>query len=166
MRAAAGVFAIAVMALGCLSGSSLAQTEEKATVQHDVEESIICPCPNCSVLLLSTCFCGKAQETKQEIREMAAQGMSSDEIVTSFVERYGERIRAKPEERGFNLVGYWFPTAALLGGAVAVGLFIRRAVKRGKKPAPEEPPALSDDKPSEPMDEYEERLQRELRSLG
>lgn len=165
---------LAFLALLLPVSAAVSQGQESRDVTpvcEEVESRIICPCPDCSVKLLSTCFCGNAQKTKEQVKKMAAEeGLTADQIVAAFVEEYGEEIRAQPEEKGFNLVGYWFPTAALLAGGVAVAIFLRRAVQRGRRDgsAGETVPhgETPEDSPGEAVDEYEERLQRELKSLS
>jgi cytochrome c-type biogenesis protein CcmH len=163
--------AVSALVLGALGSTGAADEPEAppdpAQMEREVAKEIMCPCPNCSSKLLSATFCGNAEKAKSEIRAMAAGGMTKEQIIADFVNRYGEEILAKPKERGFNLVGYWLPMATLVLGLVAVGLFLRRAVRRGREPEPAPArPVDPEEKPREPLDEYEERLRRELRSLG
>jgi cytochrome c-type biogenesis protein CcmH/NrfF len=167
MRSWIPLLVLAVVALSLGSSAADKPAQEKlspAQMEAEVAKEIMNPCENCGGNLLSASFCGGAMKAKNEIRTMAAQGMTEDQIIADFVERYGQEILAKPEERGFNLVVYWLPGVVLLLGVVAVGLFVRRAIKRGREPVPvaaSVPGARSD----EVVDEYEERLRRELESL-
>jgi cytochrome c-type biogenesis protein CcmH/NrfF len=161
------VLAVVALALGSLAAEEPAQeTLDPAQMEAEVAKEIMNPCENCGSNLLSGAFCGGAMKAKNEIRTMASQGMTESQIIADFVERYGEEVLAKPEEKGFNLVVYWLPGVVLLLGVVVVGLFVRRAIKRGKEPVPVAASAPASVAHSDGVvDEYEERLRRELESL-
>lgn len=161
------LLAVVALALGSLAAEEPAQEKlDPAQMEAEVAKEIMNPCENCGTNLLSASFCGGAMKAKAEIRAMAAQGMAKDQIIADFVERYGEEVLAKPEEKGFNLVVYWLPGVVLLLSVVIMGLFVRRAIKRGREPVPvaaSVPASVTH--ADEVVDEYEERLRRELESL-
>jgi cytochrome c-type biogenesis protein CcmH len=176
MRSAT-VLVLALLVLGA------ALVPAQAVKESEVTAELMCPCPNCGGKQLSACYCGEAMKAKEEIHQMIEQGKTKEEIVASFVERYGEWILSKPEEKGFNLVGYWLPTVGLLVGAGAVGIFLRRAIRRGRasgraaaETGPQDgepgggrtsgaPGAGSEGAEPAADDLYEERLRRELEEL-
>lgn len=170
MRPRALLFALAVAALALSSmaaGDPAQETPDPAQVEAEVARAIKNPCENCGTKVLSASFCGEAEKAKREIHDMATRGMTKEQIIADFVDRYGVQILAKPEERGFNLVVYWLPSAVLLLGGVVVGLFVNRAVKRGRQSVPAKSSApVAEAEHSDAADEYEERLRRELESLG
>ena len=55
--------------------------------------------------------------------------IGTSEILDAFESTYGEHIRMAPPKRGFNLVGWLTPFAALLIGAIGV-LFLLRSWRR------------------------------------
>lgn len=67
-----------------------------------------------------------AREMKQVVRDQIAAGRSDEEVKAYFVARYGEFVLLSPEPRGFNLVVYILPVAALLIGAGVVAAVIMR----------------------------------------
>jgi len=87
-------------------------------------------------------------------------GQSGHQIVDAFVAEHGESILMSPPQRGFNLVGYFFPGTALLAAGVLLFVALRRwtrlAVDRPAV-APARGPAAS---PAEL-----ERLRRELEQI-
>jgi len=165
--------------------------QETRVAEEEITEKVICPCPDCSVKLLSTCFCGAAENAKTEIRALIAEGKSADEVLEAFIEsaakgrlaregktevqidallqepgaarKYGQWVLAAPEEKGFNLLGYWLPIGALLVGGVGVLFFLRRAVSRGRAHAGPPPPDRA--AAAAPEDPYNERIRRELETL-
>lgn len=113
-----------------------AQLEERAL---KLENEIMAPC----------CFGGTltqhaesplTQEMKARIRLYLRQGMNDEKIIQTMVNFYGQklnlpknqwqRIRATPAAKGFNLLVWFLPFLALIGGAVLVTWIIRRFLKK------------------------------------
>ena len=65
--------------------------------------------------------CTYSPELHREIVAMNEQGMTPDQIIDAFVEKYGEQALMAPKPEGFNLAGYLVPGAAigLAGGLLA-----------------------------------------------
>ena len=91
-----------------------------------MERQIACPCP--CTLDIFTCrtsmpSCGFAPRLHRDVVRLVEGGYSADEIVAAFQDTYGEHILMAPPKRGFNLVGWVMPFAAIGAGAlVIVGL--------------------------------------------
>jgi hypothetical protein len=68
--------------------------------------------------------------------ERLAAGDSPEQVREYFVARYGEWILLAPRRRGFNLLVWGFPIAAVVVGFVAVAFLLRRWTRR---PAPAPP---------------------------
>jgi cytochrome c-type biogenesis protein CcmH len=66
------------------------------------------------------------------VRDQLAAGRTPDEVKDYFVAKYGEWILLEPEPRGFNVLVYILPIAAVLGGIAVVVV----AVRRWSRPAP------------------------------
>lgn len=83
-------------------------------------------CPICEMEPLDTCGTSTCVLWRQQIREELEAGRTSDEIITGFVERYGDRVVGIPEDpflRGLSLFG---PIAiGLLGLIVGTVTFLR-----------------------------------------
>jgi cytochrome c-type biogenesis protein CcmH/NrfF len=71
----------------------------------------------------------KADELRAEIRAMAAAGSSDEQIKTALTARYTMRILSLPEG-SLAMWLWWAPVLATAGGLLAVGLAIRRMLRR------------------------------------
>src|SRR5262245_58601346 len=90
------------------------------------------------------------------IRERLAAGETPDQIKAYFVEKYGEWILLAPPRRGFTLLVWIVPYAALLVGVLIVIVVVRRWSRR---------PAVAPAAPR-PVDEaMRQRIQRELAEM-
>jgi cytochrome c-type biogenesis protein CcmH len=96
---------------------------------------------------------------KKEIAERLARGEDADTILAAFRARYGEKVLSAPTFRGFNWLAWLTPFAAVLAGALAVTVVIRRWVRVGPPAAPPAPP------PTPADDALRRRLARELEDL-
>ncbi len=144
-----------LMSLVLLPGTPVFAQE--ATVS-DIAKELMCQCPNC-VMVLSDCDCGFQEEMIAEIEEQLALGKSQQEILDYFVAKYGEQVLASPPKRGFNLVVWILPFAAILGGGVVIYLAVRAWVRRGSQP-----PSVT--KAEEEEEEYQEQLEKELEEFS
>ncbi|HEX6988497.1 MAG TPA: cytochrome c-type biogenesis protein CcmH [Bacillota bacterium] len=66
-------------------------------------------------------------QMRAEIRRMLEQGLSGDQIVEQYVDRYGSWVLITPPLRGFGALAYVVPAAGLLAGA----LVLRRLLRAG-----------------------------------
>jgi cytochrome c-type biogenesis protein CcmH len=90
-----------------------------------VTAKIICDC-GCSNLTIKECTCGKADRVRADVRARLESGQTPEQIVSGYVDEFGEQILAAPTTQGFNLVGWIAPFAALLLAATFLVLAIRR----------------------------------------
>jgi cytochrome c-type biogenesis protein CcmH len=93
-----------------------------------VERNLRCQC-GCT-LDVYTCrttdfSCQVSPAMHADIKSLVEGGYTAQEILDSFVDTYGERALMAPRPRGFNLLGYVAPFAALAAGAVAVSVVLR-----------------------------------------
>jgi cytochrome c-type biogenesis protein CcmH len=147
----AGASLVAVLVLlvrysGAASGVPAADLEERV---YAVASQLRCVvCQNLSVADSPSDL---AKEMRNLVRELLQQGKSPEEIKAYFVSRYGDFVLLEPPKRGFNLLVWGLPFAALLVGAGGIYLVARRWAERGQQAAP----------PLDPV--YAERVRRELR---
>lgn len=71
----------------------------------------------------------KSEELRAEIKALIAAGRTDEEIKRTFVDRYTTKILAIPEG-AHGLWLWWTPIAALAAGLLAVGLYLRRSMKK------------------------------------
>ena len=101
----------------------------------DLEAELVCPV--CETTLDQS-NAPVALRMKTFIRVRIAAGDTEQEIKDALVAEFGPEVLAEPPEGGFGLLAWLLPLAALVGGAIAVGLLIRRWSRRT---APREPAA-------------------------
>ncbi len=131
-----------------------------AATTQEVEEALTCQC-GCGLTVHSCNHlqCGFAVPAKKTIAELTAQGQGKEEITTSFVSRYGEKVLSAPTTTGFNLAAWVTPFAALLAGGVLIGLMSFRWARRPQADSAEPHPISSS------TDVYREQLKKELESF-
>jgi cytochrome c-type biogenesis protein CcmH len=108
-------------------------------------------CVVCQNLSVADSPSDLAKEMRNLVRELLQQGKTPEEIMAYFQSRYGDFVLLEPPKRGFNLLVWGLPFAALLAGACGVYLVAKRWTVRGHEAAP-------------PLDSaYAEQVRRELR---
>jgi len=118
-------------------------------------------CPVCENTPLDVCPTQACAEWRSLIREKLAQGWSADQIKTYFAQQYGDRVLAAPPARGLNWLVYVIPPLAFLLGV----FLLYRAFKAWRTPQPAQPvPASAAIDPAD-EDEYEKKIEEELRKL-
>jgi cytochrome c-type biogenesis protein CcmH len=87
-------------------------------VQADLEAEIVCPTCKTTLDQSSSPI---ATRMKTYIRERIAAGDSASEIKAQLVDQFGPAVLAEPPKRGFDLLAWLLPLAALAIGVVVVG---------------------------------------------
>ena len=105
-------------------------TANAATVS-DLSKQFICQC-GCNMVLLncSHAECGSREAMTTVIQQKISQGQSEAQITQFFVSQYGEQVLSSPTKQGFNLTAWITPFLALLVGAVAIYLALKKWVRR------------------------------------
>jgi cytochrome c-type biogenesis protein CcmH len=124
---------------------------------QEVEEALTCQC-SCGLTVHSCNHlqCSFAVPRKQEIATSIAEGKGKEEILTSYVAKFGEKVLSAPTTTGFNLAAWITPFLALLIGGIIVGLV---SLRWSRKRVLEEPKQTV---VTEVSDEYRNRLKSEL----
>jgi len=124
---------------------------------QEVEESLTCQC-SCGLTVHSCNHlqCSFAVPRKQEIAASLAEGKGKEEILTSYVTKFGEQVLSAPTTTGFNLAAWITPFLALILGGVVVSLISLRWSRQRALEEPKQPLV------TEVADEYRERLKKEL----
>jgi cytochrome c-type biogenesis protein CcmH len=87
--------------------------------QADLEAEIVCPTCKTTLDQSSSPI---ATRMKAYIRAQIAAGDSSEQIKAKLVAQFGPAVLAEPPKRGFDLLAWLFPLAALGVGIVVVGM--------------------------------------------
>ncbi|MCI0413567.1 cytochrome c-type biogenesis protein CcmH [bacterium] len=86
---------------------------------ENVASKLSCYCGTCPHLVVSACGCSVADQIKIDIQKMIDSGQSEDQILQSYIAKYGQTVLAAPPKSGFNLTAWAIPFFAFfLGGAL------------------------------------------------
>ena len=107
----------------------------------DVEDEVMCPV--CGTLLELASESPQALDERNFIRDLIAQGYSKEEIKDALVDEYGEEVLAVPDDEGFDLAAWVIPGLAVIIGAIAIFIGLRRWRRDGAPSGDAE--ALSDE---------------------
>ncbi len=144
--AVAGIAAATLLLAASGHGASPASaqvppTEEQALA---VEQQLLCPV--CTNERLDVCSIAICRDMKQIIRDRLEAGSTPDDIILYFETRYGPKVRAHLEPRGFNLWLYGWIAASTGAVALAGGWFLYR-LRQGAPAVPANTP--SEDSPDD-----------------
>jgi cytochrome c-type biogenesis protein CcmH len=79
-------------------------------------------------MLVSNCQTDAAQQMRDTIAKKLNQGLTKEEIIEEFIEKYGEQVYAAPTKKGFNLIAWIMPFLSLIVGGIIIYYFIRTRV--------------------------------------
>ncbi|MBI4594850.1 MAG: cytochrome c-type biogenesis protein CcmH [Candidatus Tectomicrobia bacterium] len=131
-----------------------------AVTVDEIAGSIICQC-GC-IMVVSTCECGTADQTKALIQGKIDKGETKEQIMKYFVDQYGEKVLAAPSKSGFNVTAWIIPFAALLFGAGVIYMVVRKWVISRQTAKVE---IRKETKAKDIDDKYRSKLEEELRSF-
>ena len=94
-----------------------------------IESQLIAPC--CFRQTVAEHQSPAAESIKAEVRQMLAAGATEQQVLDSFVHKYGEKILAAPQAHGFNLLAYLMPVLGLGSGLIIVVLQLLRWRRAG-----------------------------------
>ena len=100
---------------------------------HDIAAQLRCVV--CQSLSVADSPSEMASQMRGIIRERLAAGERPAEVIQYFVDRYGEWILLAPRPRGFNLLVWLVPLAAVVTGLVLVTVIVRRWTQRRREGA-------------------------------
>lgn len=88
---------------------------------------LMCPC-SCAQMLLECNHvgCPDSDTMRAQLAAGVSNGDSDDTIFSRFVETYGATVLAAPTKKGFDLIAWITPFAALGSGIILVVYFVRR----------------------------------------
>jgi len=83
-------------------------------------------CVQCQSENIASSNADWAKDARLILRELISDGASDEEVITFFVERYGERVLMRPRADGVNWL-LWFAGPGMLILAVLIaGLYLRK----------------------------------------
>lgn len=114
-------------------------------------------CPVCENEPLDQCYNTTCIQWKNEIRNLLAEGYTPDEVITSFVERYGDQVVGVPQDPILRLLSFSAPIIATII-AIVIG-FMTFLNWRKTDPIPS-PIATSNN--TSTNDSYRSQIERDL----
>ena len=120
-----------LLALALLAAPATAAEQPRASLP-DIEDEVMCL--ECGTAL-NVSTSEVANQERDFIAGLIAEGMTKDEIKDALVEEYGPRVLAEPEDDGFQLTAWVVPVLAALA-ALALVVLIARRWRRGGDEGP------------------------------
>lgn len=137
-----------------------------ASQMANLENALMCKCDDKCGKVLINCTCDTSKETRKTLMAKLESGLTVDQIVQQYVDKYGETILSAPTKSGFNLSAWIMPFAALVIG----GFGVRKVIQSWVRPAQQEKGSEETGEDSEtkteiPSGKYSNRLKDELDRL-
>lgn len=150
---------IIIFFLSFLWSGSFLVTPTLALSVDEVAGDLICTC-GCGKML-NVCEMESAKQMKVLIGEMIDQGQDRNQILSYFVEQYGESVLAAPTKRGFNLTVWVIPFVAMGIAVVVVYFVMAKWVLKGRTRKKQEKKTH----PGPKEDKYTRKLKKELKEF-
>jgi cytochrome c-type biogenesis protein CcmH/NrfF len=108
-----------------------------------IGDKLVCQC-GCAdqITICSMQNCHSATPMRAELREKLQAGMGMDQIVDSFVTKYGKIVLSAPTTKGFDLAAWVMPFLLLGAGLIVVSWIAVKLTRQAPKPAPAEVPTI------------------------
>jgi cytochrome c-type biogenesis protein CcmH len=120
-----------VLALSLAAPAAATAQAPRASLP-DVEDEVMCL--ECGTAL-NVSNSAVADQERDFIAELIAQGKTKAQIKDALVAEYGPRVLAEPRDDGFQVTAWLVPLAAVLGGVALVVLTARRWRRARPEPA-------------------------------
>ena len=118
-------------------------------------------CPVCENIPLDVCPTLACEQWREEIRTQLANGMTEQQVIDGFVQRYGERVVGTPQDptlRALSLITPW-----ILGFiAVLFAAYILFRWRTGRQPSQAAPAGDTADATGKGEDYYRNRIEQDL----
>jgi cytochrome c-type biogenesis protein CcmH/NrfF len=137
MSRLAALLALAALVAGGPGADLAAAATCPKTSLADVENEVMCPV--CGVPLALATEAPQANRERAFIQREIAACKSKSQIKDELVAQFGTRVLALPPSKGFNLVAYLAPAAAVALGLAAVTTLALRRRRRRDLPQPAGP---------------------------
>ena len=120
---------ILLLALGYLGPASGALQQVPI---GKIKNSLVCLC-DCNMIVEAcegSMACQSAEKLTVEAAGYIEQGMDKEAVLATFIKKYGEHILAAPTKRGFNLLAWILPFAAIFLAGLGITVVLRRWVRQ------------------------------------
>jgi cytochrome c-type biogenesis protein CcmF len=147
------------------TGSHAGTVRIESDQERDLFGSLRCMCGSCPRDLLSTCACDVAEATRQELRGKLRAGMTKDSIVAEYMKEFGTASLAIPPNTGALRLIYVAPLVAIGGAGVGLGVLVGKWRRRARERSAAGPAELGKGQRTARDDDYDKRLDDELKDL-
>jgi cytochrome c-type biogenesis protein CcmH len=120
---------LVLLALAAPAPAALAATPR--TTLPDVEDEVMCV--ECGTAL-NVSQSPVANQERDLIRRLIAQGRTKAQIKAQLVDTYGDNVLAEPSDSGIGLAAWWIPVALAPLGLLVALLVARRWRRRAATP--------------------------------
>jgi len=110
-----------------LAAASPAMAAKPRASFNDLEDEVMCDV--CGIPL-NIAESPRAEQQRQELKQLIAEGLTKKQIKATLVARYGPSILSTPQDSGFSLAAYLVPVAAFLAALIALAIAIPRWRRR------------------------------------
>ncbi|HEY1959792.1 MAG TPA: cytochrome c-type biogenesis CcmF C-terminal domain-containing protein [Polyangiaceae bacterium] len=131
--------------------------------EHALFSSLRCMCGTCARDLLSTCTCDTAEDTREALRKKIEAGETNDQIIMEYAQKWGSDSLAVPPNKGGMRAIYAVPLVAFAAGGAGIVVLVRRW--SSSRTGNNSPPKTSASSETGKRDDYDDRLDEELRDL-
>ncbi|MBU4076337.1 MAG: cytochrome c-type biogenesis protein CcmH [Euryarchaeota archaeon] len=98
-----------------------------AVTEEEITSNLNCPEGGGCTMLVIDCPMDSANEMKETVRGMVAQGMSESKIYKELEAKYGREVFATPPKEGFDwIVWLALPVGIIVGGVVVYKISRKR----------------------------------------
>jgi cytochrome c-type biogenesis protein CcmH len=127
---------VAVLAAALVFAAPAAACPHPRTSLDYLEGQVMCPTCHTTLDMSDS---PAAQQIESFISKKIAMCWTAQHIESALVANYGQAILAAPSHKGFDLLAWWLPIAAVLAGAVGLALGVWRWSRRKEPEEPDEP---------------------------
>ena len=132
-RAVAVAAAVAVIAFLTVPAAALGATPR--TTLLDIEDEVMCTV--CGVPLNQASNAPAAQEQRELINRLIAEGKTREQVKQRLAAELGPEVLAVPRQSGFQLTAYLVPIALFLAALGALAFAVPRWLRRRPRPGAE-----------------------------
>lgn len=143
--------------------SAVTIDEKYKPLYDELSDKFMCLCGCGSTI--KTCpmeKCGFAIPFRKELYDRIQKGETREQIINYFVGKHGQQILSAPTKKGFNLIAWITPFAAIIIVGFLINKIINKWTVGQKSEDRRQKPPLSEVKGSEIDDKYRKVLNKEL----
>ena len=121
-----------LLAVALVAPAAAVAAEPPRASLPDIEDEVMCL--ECGTAL-NVSNSAVADQEREFIADLVAQGLTKQQIKDRLVEEYGPRVLAEPDDGGFELTAWVVPVLAALAALALVLVAARRWYGRGRSAA-------------------------------